>query len=164
MLTPLSSTVPCARAFGVTSCMRFRQRIMVLLPQPEGPMMAVTWRGAMCSWMLEIAWRSPYQAFKSRTTTLGPCALFGSSIGVSGGVKTDCWVAITATLIEPPCNGPAAEQTEHTDKDDQDERGSPGLDLKVRVGRAGVCVNLYRQRRHRLEQVETEKLIAQGCQ
>ena len=30
------------RALGIRSFMRFRQRMNVLLPQPEGPMSAVT--------------------------------------------------------------------------------------------------------------------------
>ena len=36
-------TRPSARASGIVSCMRFRQRTKVDLPQPEGPMMAVAW-------------------------------------------------------------------------------------------------------------------------
>ena len=34
---------PSVRKFGTTSFIRFRQRMNVLLPQPEGPMIAVTW-------------------------------------------------------------------------------------------------------------------------
>src|SRR5271157_5549687 len=36
-------TMPSARASGMVSCMRFRQRTKVLLPHPDGPMTAVTW-------------------------------------------------------------------------------------------------------------------------
>src|SRR5258706_12743848 len=46
MLTSSSSTAPLTAAPGVNSCIRFRQRSMVLLPQPDGPMIAVTvWAG-----------------------------------------------------------------------------------------------------------------------
>ncbi len=34
-------TVPSTRASGMVSCMRFRQRMNVDFPQPEGPMSAV---------------------------------------------------------------------------------------------------------------------------
>ena len=34
---PSSNTRPSTRAFGVMSCMRFRQRRYVVLPHPEGP-------------------------------------------------------------------------------------------------------------------------------
>src|SRR5258708_26437225 len=42
MLTSSSNTLPVTLAPGVNSCMRFRQRSMVLLPHPDGPMIAVT--------------------------------------------------------------------------------------------------------------------------
>ena len=38
-------TVPVTRAMGLVSCMRFRQRTNVLLPQPDGPIRAVAWFG-----------------------------------------------------------------------------------------------------------------------
>ncbi len=40
---PSSSIVPVVRAPGISSCMRFRQRSSVDLPQPDGPIIAVTW-------------------------------------------------------------------------------------------------------------------------
>src|SRR5437588_12714877 len=98
MLTSFNSTVPDARAPGVTSCIRFKQRMKVLLPQPEGPIIAVTCRGAISIAMLASAWRSPYQAFRSRMTTLGPCDGGGGGGGTSGGVWTDCCIAITDDL------------------------------------------------------------------
>src|SRR6266576_7360819 len=42
MSTLSSRTAPLTAAPGVNSCMRFRQRSKVLLPQPDGPMIAVT--------------------------------------------------------------------------------------------------------------------------
>ena len=37
---------PSARAPGISSCMRLMQRTSVDLPQPDGPIIAVTWFGA----------------------------------------------------------------------------------------------------------------------
>ncbi len=44
--SPSSSTLPSTRPPGVTSCMRLRVRRKVDLPQPDGPMKAVTERGS----------------------------------------------------------------------------------------------------------------------
>ncbi len=41
------TTLPSTRAPGMTSCMRFSDRRKVDLPQPEGPISAVTLRGSM---------------------------------------------------------------------------------------------------------------------
>ena len=48
-------TLPSTRAPGMTSCMRFRVRRKVDLPQPEGPMKAVTVRGSMVIEMSSMA-------------------------------------------------------------------------------------------------------------
>jgi len=45
--TPSISTVPSTRAPGITSCIRFRVRRNVDLPQPDGPISAVTLRGSI---------------------------------------------------------------------------------------------------------------------
>ena len=39
-------TSPSARAPGISSCMRLMQRTSVDLPQPDGPIIAVTWLAA----------------------------------------------------------------------------------------------------------------------
>ncbi len=45
MSVPSKSTLPSIRTPSMRSFMRFRQRRRVDLPQPEGPMRAVTRRG-----------------------------------------------------------------------------------------------------------------------
>ena len=47
MSSPSSSTLPSTRAPGITSCIRLRVRSTVDLPQPDGPMNAVTLRGSI---------------------------------------------------------------------------------------------------------------------
>jgi len=44
--------MPVARAIGLVSCMRLRQRTKVDLPQPEGPMSAVAWFAGM--WQVDV--------------------------------------------------------------------------------------------------------------
>src|SRR6266536_334079 len=62
-----SKTLPADRAPGTTSWMRFRQRTSVDLPQPDGPMMAVTALGSIPIETSAIACRVPYQALRSST-------------------------------------------------------------------------------------------------
>ena len=47
MSSPSSRTLPSTRAPGITSCIRLRVRSTVDLPQPDGPMNAVTLRGSI---------------------------------------------------------------------------------------------------------------------
>src|SRR5436190_1453365 len=51
-----------ARAFGIVSCIRFRHRIRVDFPQPDGPMIAVTSCSAKSIVMSRIAFFEPYHA------------------------------------------------------------------------------------------------------
>ena len=55
--SPSSRILPSARAPGISSCMRLMHRTTVDLPEPDGPIIAVTWLGA-----------------KSRVTSLTACA------------------------------------------------------------------------------------------
>ena len=57
-------TVPVTRAMGLVSCMRFRQRTKVLLPQPEGPISAVAWLAGIFRLMSCNVWFDPYHAFR----------------------------------------------------------------------------------------------------
>src|ERR671932_2638939 len=168
-----SNTRPRALAPRTTSCMRLRQRMSVLLPQPEGPMMAVIRRGAMLSETFSIAFRSPYQAFNSRTSSLGPAS--GSNAGGGGdgaGSPTEMEsrndIGPTRASVRestyPPSDDPARERAEHADQRNQHQRGAPGLGVPIRVRRAGVLVDLDRQRGHGLQQVQVEELIAERGQ
>src|SRR5258708_24286326 len=67
MLVSSTSTPPAARAPGTSSCMRLRQRTKVDLPQPDGPIKAVTLFDATVKLILKRACNLPYQALRSRT-------------------------------------------------------------------------------------------------
>jgi hypothetical protein len=43
MFLPSSSMLPFTRAMSIVSFMRLRQRRNVDLPQPDGPIMEITW-------------------------------------------------------------------------------------------------------------------------
>src|SRR5580698_8354576 len=52
--------------------MRFRQRTNVLLPQPDGPITAVTWLAGTVMSMDFSDWFLPYHAFSPRTSIPTP--------------------------------------------------------------------------------------------
>ena len=54
-----SRTLPSTRAPGITSCIRFSVRSKVDLPQPDGPMNAVTDRGCTVIETSSTALKSP---------------------------------------------------------------------------------------------------------
>ena len=59
MSSPSSSTEPSTRAPGITSCIRLRVRSTVDLPQPDGPMNAITLRGDTDNDTSATAWNEP---------------------------------------------------------------------------------------------------------
>jgi hypothetical protein len=59
MSSPSSCSVPLTRQPSMVSFMRFRQRRNVDLPQPEGPIIAMIWFGAISRLTRCIAWFSP---------------------------------------------------------------------------------------------------------
>ena len=58
-LRPSKRIVPCMRALGIRSFIRLKQRSNVLLPQPEGPISAVTLRFGMSNEIASSAWKLP---------------------------------------------------------------------------------------------------------
>ena len=56
---PSTTTLPSTRAPGITSCIRFSDRSMVDLPQPDGPMNAVTDLALMVMLTPSTARKSP---------------------------------------------------------------------------------------------------------
>jgi hypothetical protein len=59
MFRPWNSTSPSTRASGTVSCIRLRQRSSVDLPQPDGPMIAVTSFCGKVSATSRTAWVEP---------------------------------------------------------------------------------------------------------
>ncbi len=62
MSSPASFTSPASDALGTSSCIRFRIRRNVDLPQPDGPISAVTRRAGMVSETRSRTLRSPNHA------------------------------------------------------------------------------------------------------
>src|SRR5688572_3699808 len=102
MSSPSSNTSPSMWAPGMTSCMRFRVRMNVDLPQPDGPMRAVTRLGSMDRVTSSTALKPPYQALT--------------------------WLAsmrFTSRQAAAACDKPGGDG-EDQDHDDERKRAGPG--------------------------------------
>src|SRR5262245_34917790 len=71
MSSPLTLIVPVILTLSIRSFIRFKQRSSVDLPQPEGPINAVTRRSSMSIEMSWRTWLSPYDRLQSRITMSG---------------------------------------------------------------------------------------------
>src|SRR3984893_17342543 len=80
-------TLPVARASGIVSCMRLRQRTNVDLPQPDGPITAVAWFAATVMLMSCRAWVLPNQAFSLSTWIPTPIVSIRSLEHTAAGHK-----------------------------------------------------------------------------
>src|SRR5512137_133760 len=73
--------------------MRLKQRRNVLLPQPDGPISAVTWCSGITRLMFLSAWLAPYQKLSFSALAFGGLAratLRSSSTIESDGVSDFC--------------------------------------------------------------------------
>src|SRR2546422_1968772 len=132
MSSPLRRTFPSTLALGIVSCIRFRQRINVDLPQPDGPMIAETACSSKSNVMSSIAFFGPYHA---DTFSVWIFAAIASS--PRDGTKSD---------DDPRHDG----DPEH--HEDEDQGGPPGGLVQGRVRAEGEHIDGVRQRLARLIQ------------
>src|SRR5947209_20336036 len=118
-------TWPFTVALGMVSCMRLRQRTKVDLPQPEGPMMAVTWRAGISRVISWSAWVVPNQALSSCTRMPGSM--------------------LAGPLEHAPAGCEPYKNDGSHNGDDQDQRSSPGHAVPLLIGRDGIGKNLQGQ-------------------
>src|SRR2546430_4837933 len=69
--TPSSRMSPPWRVCGISSFSRFTERRKVLLPQPDGPISAVTARRGTAIVTSNSAWVAPYQKLYACTSRIG---------------------------------------------------------------------------------------------
>src|SRR5919204_1054289 len=132
---PSSSTEPVFQPPSDSSCMRLRQRRKVLLPQPDGPMTAVTvWAGNSRDTSFTTA-RRPYRAV-SRTAS--------------------SWSRASAGCATAWPDGRARGQGEEQHKPHQDERRRPRQAVPFLERAGAVHEDLQRQGLHRLQHVGGE--------
>src|SRR6185312_9061118 len=166
MSRPSKRTSPSTRAPGTVSCIRFRHRKSVDLPQPDGPMIAVT---------------SPARTSNetSRTTRLAPkYASSASATSVSDGevaaMRTSSG-ALTVIATSRSCTSPGSirgetesissdeprREADDEDEPDEDEGPRPRLGVPIIEWRDRIVVDLRRKGGDRLEGRHRPELIAE---
>src|ERR1041385_6882329 len=139
MLTSSSSTSPCTLAPGVSSCMRFKHRSIVLLPQPDGPMMAGTGFAGNNSETARTARSSPNTAGR-------------------GAASRRSRALADATIPGP--RDPARGQRDDEHEPHQHERRRPREAVPFLERSRRIDIDLERQRLHRLGDVDVEIQVA----
>src|SRR5256712_10255781 len=122
--------------------MRLRHRMNVDLPQPEGPMIAVTALGAIASPMSRRTWRVPNQALRSLTRI--PSAMPSPHRAVAAARRD------------------SRRETDQEDQGDQHQRAGPRLAVPVVEGRDRVREDLERERGDRLIEALVPEAVAEG--
>src|SRR5213595_1526880 len=120
MLTLSSSTSPSTLAPAVSSCMRLRQRSRVLLPQPDGPMIAVT----VCA---------GNRSDTSRTALCCPNSAVRCAVSSRRRVLADATIA----LPRDPAGGERDDQHESH----QHERGCPREPMPLVERSGGIYID-----------------------
>src|SRR5580658_8012825 len=98
MSIPSSSMTPARAADGTSSCMRLRVRRKVDLPQPDGPISAVTLNGSMSSETSARTWWLANQAWTRRVRRLEGAA--GASPAGTCGADSRGKVTLIAILCD----------------------------------------------------------------
>src|SRR4029077_15160867 len=137
---PSSSTEPVTQPPSDSSCMRFRQRRNVLLPQPDGPITAVTvCAGNRMDTSFTTA-RRPYKAV-SRTAS--------------------SWSRASAGSAMMGTHHPAGGEGEHQHEAHEHQRRGPGETVPLVERPRPVREDLERQGLHRLQDVRDEIQVAE---
>src|SRR5215471_18374757 len=130
------------RAVGTNSCMRFRARRKVDLPQPLGPIIADTAQAGISSETRLSTWFAPKNTDRFRVVRAGaavpgeagvsPCAGTGrggtavGTIGCAGGFSCSAVITISLTaLTEPVSCERAHAHVNNRNKKKQYQRASP---------------------------------------
>src|ERR1700722_8103189 len=182
MSIPSSTTSPLTRAVGTVSCIRLRHRSNVDLPQPDGPMIAVTSRSGKSNDTLRTACVLPKnasslptaratRAARSAACALGVLGRFSrnATAGEATGptpltpvVVAGCVIVlIPAPGAELAAGGEPGDEADDEDEGDEDEGAGPGLGVPFVVGADRIGVNLKGKGRNRLIQRCRPELIAE---
>src|SRR5688572_26976838 len=160
MSAPSRSTRPVARAPGIVSCMRFRHRKNVDLPQPDGPMTAVTLRSGIASVTSLMACTAPKYALSSCVPRrdFAARATSGASRRVTGAFTAASSVTHAA---EAGTGREAGREADEEDERDEDEGSRPGEGVPLVVGTDGIGEDLKRKGCNRLGESYRPELVAE---
>src|SRR5512132_2578576 len=135
MSSPSSSTLPVIQPCSDNSCIRFRVRRKVDLPQPEGPIRAWTWLLSKASDTPLTAVNLPYMAVSLSVSTrirrgfvVGAAAVF-TVLSLRSGLT-----AASGIEVESPPDGESGAETEDQDDQNEDECRCPGVAMPLFIG------------------------------
>src|SRR5690348_8437258 len=128
--------------------MRLNTRSKVDLPQPDGPMIALTFFSGMSRLMFFSACASPYRKFRLRTASLGcgDTATAGTVGATAGGGLSNTVSSVMDDLVAMQV--PARRQAEQQHEQRDQQRAGPGDGVQRRVGVVGVLVDRHGQAFH----------------
>src|SRR3954466_10059330 len=149
-------TVPSTRASGMVSCMRLRQRSRVDLPQPDGPMIAVTSFAGKSRFTSRTACVDPNHAL-SEMACIASCRSGGSATAPPPLVPSTSIMAAAVTGSRDEPRGEADDENEA----DEDDGARPGLPVPVVVRADGIGEDLQWKSGDGLPQVGGPELIAE---
>src|SRR5215469_2139078 len=142
MSIPPILTSPSAFASGLASCIRFKQRMNVDFPQPDGPMTAVAWFASTEILLPCSASVLPNQSFRLCTSTAGS-------------------ILPRASQHTPHEYEPHQSGRSH-DEDHQHQCPRPRLANPILKWRSGIRENLQRQGSDRLIWAQAPELVAES--
>src|SRR6185437_9900335 len=123
--------------------MRLNTRSRVDLPQPDGPMIAVTRFSGMSRLMFFSAWKSPYRKLRLRTASLGGGTTVTAEAAAmkAGGALNRAVLSVMGDLVAMQV--PAGGQTEQQHEQRDQQRAGPGNGVQCRVGIVGVLIDRH---------------------
>src|SRR6185437_1882730 len=164
MSLPSRSTRPETRPVGTVSCMRLRQRRYVDLPQPDGPMIAMTLPSGTDSVIPCTAWMLPNHASSDSDTRRARSDVIAIPFAGRTSAKPATWLftSIAASSVEacPGCE--SGDDTDDEDERDEDQGARPCEAVPVVVGTDGIVEDLEWQRGDRLRDRGGPELVAEG--
>src|SRR5579884_620483 len=141
MSRPANRTSPSTRAPGTVSCMRLRQRRSVDLPQPDGPMIAVTSPDGTSNPTSRTTRDAPKYASSDSTAIAGVSRMLTSS-ATAVAIGTSRSAPSVAAEPEAVSGDPSRGKTDDEDEGKEDERAGPRLRVPVVEGRNRIGVYL----------------------
>src|SRR5258708_36703863 len=153
-------TRPSTRVRGIVSCMRLRQRSSVDLPQPDGPMIAVTSFGGTSSVTSRTACVSPKYAFNPNVCTAMTGPLLETAVGDVASLLSSTRAVMPTS--EPRARHESRDDADHQHEPDQDCRTRPCLCMPVVIRTVGVDVDLEWQSGDRLRQLQGPELLPEA--
>ena len=143
MSRPSNRTSPSTRAPGIVSCIRFRQRNNVDLPQPDGPMIDVTSPDRTPNDTSRTTRDAPKYASSDSAAmhagtaaACGDCSVIGSAAVSSrsrsiGSIGIGTCRSVAAPESEARSRGKTGRDADDEDESEEDERSRPGLCMLV---------------------------------